>query len=50
MGLIATLASGSSGNAAVVSFEDTHLLIDAGVSFRRLREELRNKYNLQEKK
>ncbi len=41
MGLIAPLASGSSGNAAVVSAGDTHLLIDAGVSFRRLREELR---------
>ena len=31
-----TLASGSSGNAAVLSCGDTHLLIDAGISCRRI--------------
>lgn len=31
-----TLASGSSGNAALVSCGDTHILLDAGVSARRL--------------
>ena len=41
MGVFVTLASGSSGNAALLSTRNTHLLIDAGVSFRRLREELR---------
>lgn len=41
MGLLVTLASGSSGNAALLSCGSVNLLIDAGVSFRRLREELR---------
>ena len=31
-----TLASGSAGNAALVSCGDTHILLDAGVSARRL--------------
>ena len=31
-----TLASGSSGNALVFSCEDTHLLVDAGISCRRI--------------
>ena len=31
-----TLASGSSGNAALLSRGDTHLLIDMGISCRRL--------------
>ena len=31
-----TLASGSSGNAAVLSCGDTHLLLDAGISCRRI--------------
>lgn len=33
---ITTLASGSSGNALLVSGEDTHILIDAGISCRRI--------------
>lgn len=41
MGRFVSLASGSGGNAALFSVGNTHLLIDAGVSFRRLREELR---------
>ena len=31
-----TLASGSSGNAALVSWGDTHILLDAGISARRI--------------
>ena len=31
-----TLASGSSGNAAVISCGDTHILLDAGISARRI--------------
>ena len=31
-----TLASGSSGNAALVSCGDTHILLDAGISARRI--------------
>ena len=31
-----TLASGSSGNAALVSCGDTHVLLDAGISARRI--------------
>jgi len=37
---IAVLASGSSGNALLVSAEDTHVLVDAGVSARRIAREL----------
>ena len=36
-----TLASSSSGNCTIVSHGDTHLLIDAGISLRRMREGLR---------
>ena len=36
MTTVHTLASGSSGNAAVLSCGDTHLLIDAGISCRRI--------------
>ena len=31
-----TLASSSAGNAALVCHNDTHLLIDAGISCRRI--------------
>lgn len=34
------MASGSSGNAALVSCGDTHLLLDAGISLRRIRQSL----------
>jgi len=33
---ICTLASSSSGNCTLISHEDTHLLIDAGISLRRI--------------
>ena len=33
---VCTFASGSSGNCALVSFGDTHLLLDAGISYRRI--------------
>lgn len=33
---VVTLASGSSGNAALVSCGDTHILLDAGISARRI--------------
>ena len=36
-----TLASGSSGNAALVSCGDTHILLDAGISAKRLTQGLR---------
>ena len=36
-----TLASSSSGNCTIVSQGKTHLLIDAGISLRRIREGLR---------
>ena len=36
-----TLASGSTGNAALVSCEDTHVLLDAGVSAKRISNGLR---------
>lgn len=39
---IATLASGSSGNCAVVSDGSTHLLIDAGISAKRIAGSLRD--------
>ena len=35
---ICTLASSSSGNCTVVSYNDTHLLIDAGISLRRIKD------------
>ena len=34
---IALFASGSSGNCALVSDGDTHILLDAGISARRIR-------------
>jgi len=37
-----TLASSSSGNCTIVSHGDTHLLIDAGISLRRMREGLKH--------
>ena len=36
-----TLASGSSGNAALVSCGQTHILLDAGISARRITTALR---------
>ena len=36
MTTIRTLASGSSGNAAILSRGETHLLIDMGISCRRV--------------
>jgi len=36
-----TLASSSSGNCTIISHKDTHLLIDAGISLRRMREGLK---------
>ena len=36
-----TLASGSSGNALVLSTENTHILLDAGISCRRIEQGLR---------
>lgn len=36
MTTVHTLASGSSGNAALISCGDTHLLVDAGISCRRI--------------
>ena len=33
---ICTLASGSSGNCTLVSSGDTHILVDAGISARRI--------------
>ena len=37
-----TLASGSSGNCMLVSYESTHILIDAGISMRRTALSLKN--------
>ncbi len=37
-----TLASGSSGNSSLISFEKTHILIDAGISMRRIVASLRS--------
>lgn len=37
---ITTLASGSSGNCILVSHGDTHLLVDAGISCRRIKQAL----------
>ena len=36
-----TLASGSSGNAALISRDGTHILLDAGISCRRITTALR---------
>ena len=36
MTTLCTLASGSSGNATLVSAGSTHILIDAGISVRRI--------------
>lgn len=36
MTTVHTLASGSSGNALLFSWEDTHILVDAGISCRRI--------------
>lgn len=41
MTTVHTLASGSSGNALLVSCEDAHLLVDAGISCRRITAGLR---------
>lgn len=41
MTTVHTLASGSSGNALLLSCEDTHLLVDAGISCRRITVSLR---------
>ena len=40
MTTVHTLASGSSGNALVLSWEGGHLLVDAGISCRRVRQGL----------
>lgn len=37
---VTTFASGSSGNCALVSMSGVHILIDAGISFRRIKENL----------
>jgi len=39
---ICTLASSSSGNCTIVSHDDTHILIDAGISLKRIRDNLKN--------
>lgn len=41
MSFLCTIASGSTGNAALLSDGTTHLLIDAGVSFRKITEGLK---------
>lgn len=41
MSFFCTIASGSKGNAAILSYGSTNLLIDAGISCRRLAEELK---------
>lgn len=38
---VCTLASGSSGNALLVSHDNSHVLIDAGISVRRINAALR---------
>lgn len=42
MTTVHTLASGSSGNTLLVSFDNTHLLVDAGISCRRVTAALRS--------
>ena len=37
---VKVFASGSSGNCALLSDRDTHVLIDAGISARRIRQSL----------
>ncbi len=37
---ITTFASGSSGNCALLSMDGVHILLDAGISFRRIKENL----------
>lgn len=37
---LTTFASGSSGNCALLSFGSTHILLDAGISYRRIRQNL----------
>ena len=37
---ITTFASGSSGNCVLVSMGDTHILLDAGISFKRIKDHL----------
>ena len=39
---IAVFASGSSGNCLLLSYKETHILIDAGISMRRIESSLRN--------
>ena len=39
---IAVFASGSGGNCMLLSYKDTHILIDAGISMRRVETSLRN--------
>ena len=39
---ICTLASGSSGNSLLVSHDDTHILVDAGISVRRINTALKS--------
>lgn len=40
MGFVCTLSSGSSGNAALFSHGNTHILVDMGITCRRLNEQL----------
>ncbi|MDR0325795.1 MAG: MBL fold metallo-hydrolase [Oscillospiraceae bacterium] len=40
MGLICTLASGSSGNAVLIGYKSTYLLVDAGISAKRIKNAL----------
>lgn len=42
MSFICTIASGSEGNAAILSYKSTHLLIDAGISCRRIADSLKH--------
>ena len=41
MATFSTIASGSTGNCALLTDEHTHILIDAGISLRRIRGALR---------
>ena len=42
MTTVHTLASGSSGNALVLSWDGGHILVDAGISCRRIRQGLQS--------